>query len=232
MYSVVLMMAISGSAEAPDHGLRRHGCDGGCYGAAVANCGCYGGGRHGLFGGRRHGGCYGGGCYGGGCYGGCYGGGVVVCGCYGGGYGGCYGGGMIVGGCYGGCYGGAPAVGAPAGPAGKPPEDVKKMPKPEGAEKKPDGGTSLAPTTAPATLVVSLPADAKLTIDDNATTSTGARRMFVTPSLKLGGEYHYTLKAETLRNGKANVIEQVVTVRPGQLTQVTLEQPSTSVAAR
>jgi uncharacterized protein (TIGR03000 family) len=68
MYSVVLVMALAGSAEVPDC----HRC-----------CGCYGGGY----------GCYGG-CYGGysGCYGGCYGG------SYGGCYGGCYGGGMYYGG--------------------------------------------------------------------------------------------------------------------------------------
>jgi uncharacterized protein (TIGR03000 family) len=56
--------------------------------------------------------------------------------------------------------------------------------------------------------------------------------MFVTPDLKLGGEYHYTLKAETVRNGKSSVIERVVTVRPGQQTQVTLDQPASSVVVR
>src|SRR5215467_14355091 len=68
MYSVVVLMALSGGVDTPDMGGRRgchggRGCYGGCYGG-----GCYGGG---------YGGCYGGGCFGG--YGGCYGGG-----CYGG----------------------------------------------------------------------------------------------------------------------------------------------------
>jgi uncharacterized protein (TIGR03000 family) len=156
--------------------------------------------------------------------GGCYGGG------YGGGYGGCYGGGGVI---TGGCYGGQPVMEGTTG--GKPAEDVKKMPKPEG-EKKPEGDKQnearLAPVTAPATIIVSLPADAKLTIDNNATSSTGARRQFVTPDLKRGGEYHYTLKAEVVRNGKSNVIERVVTVRPGELTQVTLDQPATFVVVR
>jgi hypothetical protein len=35
-----------------------------------------------------------------------------------------------------------------------------------------------------------------------------------------------------VRAGKSNVIERVVTVRPGELTQVTLDQAPTSVAAR
>jgi uncharacterized protein (TIGR03000 family) len=142
---------------------------------------------------------------------------------------------VIVGGCYGGayggCYGGVPVMGAPGGPPGQPPADVNKMPKPE-PEKKPGSESSSAPTASPATIVVSLPADAKLTIDDKATSLTGARRLFMTPNLKLGGEYYYTLKAETVRNGKSSVIERVVTVRPGQQTQVTFDQPATSLVAR
>jgi uncharacterized protein (TIGR03000 family) len=263
MYSVVLMMAIAGGSEAPDHGLRGGG-GGGCYGGGYG--GCYGGGYGGCYGGGYGGGCYGGGyggCYGGG-YGGCYGGGYGGCygggygggyggcygggygGCYGGGYGGCYGGGY--GGCYGGtyagCYGGGYGMGCyggvisggtyPAGtvvPGGKPPEDVKKMPKPETGTKPPEE-TFLAPDAAPATLVVSLPADAKLTIDDNPTASTSERRVFVTPSLKMGKEYHYSLKAEVVRDGKPVVIEKVVAVKPGEQTQVTLSVPTTTVAAR
>ncbi len=75
MYGVVVLMALSGSAEAPDCGGRHscNGCSGGCTGYVSASChGCSGGGCHG--GGRRHGhhgGCHGG-CYGGGCHGAVY----------------------------------------------------------------------------------------------------------------------------------------------------------------
>ena len=78
MYSVVLMMALTGGAEVPES----HHLGGGCYGSSCNGCnggGCHGGGlfhRHGCNGGGCNGsGCYGGGCYGGGCYGsGCNGG--------------------------------------------------------------------------------------------------------------------------------------------------------------
>src|SRR5262249_871346 len=55
---------------------------------------------------------------------------------------------------------------------------------------------------APATILVSLPADAKLFVDDAATTSTSTSRTFVTPALENGKTYGYTLKAEVVRDGK------------------------------
>jgi len=73
MYSMVVLMAMSGSVEIVDRGGCR-GCNGcrGCHGCRGYCGGCYGGGWcHGCYGG----GCYGGGCYGGGCHG-C--GGVIV----------------------------------------------------------------------------------------------------------------------------------------------------------
>lgn len=85
---------------------------------------------------------------------------------------------------------------------------------------------------APATIQVSLPADAKLTIDDAATTSTSANRTFATPSLETGKEYFYTLKAEIVRDGKTVTTTRRVAVKAGELTNVTIEIPAASVAAR
>jgi uncharacterized protein (TIGR03000 family) len=236
MYSMVLMMALTTGGDTPALGHRGGGC-----------CGCYGGG-----GGRHHGGggccgCYGGGyayggCYGGGGWGGCYGGG------WGGGYGGCYGGGgYISGGCYGGmgmgygsgiisggCYGGGtmmygggmimPGAGVQPGTGtGTGGEKLKTNPRSKETE-------VLAPT--PATIVVELPADAKLSIDGEATTSTGSSRVFTSPELQPGREYHYTLKAEVVRDGKPVVVEQTVAVKAGQPTPVTLTLPASSVAQR
>jgi uncharacterized protein (TIGR03000 family) len=169
MYSVVLVMALAGGAEAPD-------CHRGCCG--FVSCGCFGG-------------C--GGCRG--CYGGCYG-------CYGG-CGGCYGG---CGGCYGGCYGGCGGMiyqGAPA-------------PMPQGGAPKKEQ-VSL-PT--PGTIVVNLPADAKLTIDGYVSSQTSAQRRLVTPAIRPGQEFSYTLVAETTQNGQTLSQTQQVTVRPGQQTPV------------
>jgi len=85
--------------------------------------------------------------------------------------------------------------------------------------------------TGKATIVVSLPADAQLTIDDEATTSTSDHRVFVSPDLPAGKEFHYTLKAEVMLNGKIQVVSQIVAVRAGEETKVTLSTP-TGVAER
>jgi uncharacterized protein (TIGR03000 family) len=136
------------------------------------------------------------------------------------GYGGCYGG---MGGCYGstggGCYGTMPMM-----PGGTTPEKLKKEP----TEKK--SSTQAGP--APATIVVSLPADAKLLIDNEATTSTGDSRVFVSPTLNPGREYHYTLKAQAVRDGKPVTVERVIAVRAGETTPASLTLPATSVAQR
>jgi uncharacterized protein (TIGR03000 family) len=219
MYSIVLMMALSSGAEAPagvDHGHAAyrhggHGCYGcsgcsgcyGCHGCYGYGCnGCYGcnGGRHHRHHHRGHGcnGCYSYGCHG--CYGygcqGCYGG---CQGCYGYGCQGCYG--------YG-CHGydghGAPAGGEKKG------EQLKTSPKVTGM-------------AAPATVIVSLPAETKLAIDGAPTTSTSERRVFISPSLEPGKTYHYTLTGELVREGRTMTSTKQVEVRAGEQTQVNLD---------
>lgn len=166
-------------------------------------CGC----SCGCHGGRRHGccGCCGG-CYG--CYG-CYGGYSYAChGCYGG---------VACHGCYGGVMmGHGHGMVAPK---------AEKAPKPK--EKQEESMLS-----APATIVVDLPADAKLLIDNEATSSTGENRVFQSPILNPGTEYQYTFTAEVVRDGKAVKAEQVVTVRGGQITPVRLTLPPVGVAQR
>jgi uncharacterized protein (TIGR03000 family) len=59
------------------------------------------------------------------------------------------------------------------------------------------------PSAGTALIVVRLPADAKLLIDDLPTTETGPVRQFVTPgALDPGKPYHYTLKAQWTENGQ------------------------------
>jgi len=90
---------------------------------------------------------------------------------------------------------------------------------------------SAAPTAAPATIVVSLPAEAKLTIDDATTKATSAQRVFTTPELNAGKDYNYSFKAEWTVAGKPVVVTKTVTVVAGKETNVTFEAPA-SVAAR
>jgi len=220
MYSMVLMMAMSGGGDvvawqsttgAKGHVAmeqaqqmnRCHGCHGchGCYGGCY--CGGYGGGYcHGCYGGGYGGYC--GGYYGGGyccSYGGYCGGGYV--GCY---YGGCYyGGGMMPGGM-------APV---PGGPGAAPPPKGG-----EGGDKPPKTGEEVA---APATITVSLPAEAKLFVDDYATKSTSGTRTFVSPPLTPGKDYSYTLKAEIMKDGEKLTVTERVPVRAGQDSTVALD---------
>lgn len=86
--------------------------------------------------------------------------------------------------------------------------------------------------TDSATIVVELPADAKLTIDDQPTESTSGRRVFTTPDLEEGKEYSYTLKAEVVRDGRVQVITKKVAFRAGEEAQVTLDLPASTVAER
>ncbi len=217
MYSVVLLMTMTGAGDVPagmchsdggsqdgrmghhhnrdgrdgrrkHHHHRRDGRDGNNDGWNWSSC-C--------------GGCSGG-CYGWSCGGGCYGG-------NGGGYG---------------CDGGAIAPVAPVAPM--PPAEPIKEP-----VKKGDKGDKGAMAPAPATIIVTLPADARLTIDDEATASSTERRVFVSPELAPGREFSYTLKAEWVRDGKTIVISKRITVSAGNESKVTLEaeQPA-DVASR
>jgi uncharacterized protein (TIGR03000 family) len=229
MYSVVLMMALSGGSEAVDFGHRcsgghgGHGCTGyvacsgsygctgytssyGCTGSYVCS-GCTGGHGHG------HKACSGGGhrLFGGhGCTGGHGHHGHKTC-CGTTSYVGCYGGTGYVGGA-----GGAvvtpvvpstPLMGTPPAHGITTPETIKPLPKPDLPES--------VSVPAPATIVVTLPANATLSIDGNPTTSTSSVRTLVSPALEPGSTYVYTLRAEV--NGQIQT--QQVQVRGGETSQ-------------
>lgn len=88
-----------------------------------------------------------------------------------------------------------------------------------------------SPAKAPATLVVTLPEDATLTIDNTPTTQTSGKRVFVSPPLQVGSKYIYTLQAQVMRDGQPVTLTQEVAVIPGQETQVRLEIPAAAVTA-
>jgi uncharacterized protein (TIGR03000 family) len=174
MYSLVLMMAMTGGPEAPSFFLPCWGCNG-CFG-------CFGGY-----------GCYG--CYG--CHGWHH---RACCGCNG----------------YMTCYGAAPAKGK----GGQTPEDVDE-PK--------DKESSLAP--APATIVVTVPREARLIIGGRVIKSSTTTRRFTSPPLERGMRFAYPLRAEVIRDGDTVTVTRRVTVRAGDEVHVTLDL-SESVAAR
>jgi len=215
-------MALSGGAEAPDCHKSCSGCSG-CSGYVSTCSGCSGschGGGHSLFGGHKSSCCGGGGhslfgghkssCHGGsGCSGYSACSGYIGCsgsiGCSG--YSGCYGSSGCTG--YMGCAGGAMM------PPPPPPKGEKlDMPKEKKDEKKKDE------VSAPATIVLSLPADAKVSIDGVATSSTSASRTFLTPELLPAKEFVYVLSAEIVRDGQTLKVSEQVTVRAGEETRV------------
>jgi len=245
MYSVVLLMAMTTGGEAqngmfskgdngcscscsctaPSNGGHKHhkkkekdccGCCGctccGCCGCSGCSCGCSG----------CNCGCCG--CTGYSCHGCC-----GCCGCAGYSCSGCCGcsgcSGWSCSGCSGCCGCAAPVYSAPAYPA-HPIAPVVPV-KPGEPIGKPVGQAA-----APATIIVSLPADAKLFIDGAATTSTAARRVFVSPELNPGKEFHYTLKAEFAREGKPVTETKRVAVTAGNETNVLFDAAAPSVAAR
>jgi uncharacterized protein (TIGR03000 family) len=181
MYSVVMMMALSGGAEVPDFHGRWRGC--GCCGGRVVA-------RHS---GWRHGCC--------GCtayYGGC----VGCAGCVGG-------------------VGMTPTMSA--GAMAFIPDGMTFYPRP---------GPFLVPKdevqnvnfqkteTNPAVIVVTVPADSKVTFNGWTSSSNSTTRRFKTPDLEPGKEYAYTLRAEITRNGQTLVQTHQVVVRAGQETEV------------
>lgn len=176
MYSIVLMLALGGSAETPNW------CRG-CFGC----CGCFG--------------CNCGGFVCNGCYG--------CCGCHSRwNCNGCCNGRMACNGCSG--YMIVPGQAAP--------EQIQQP------KRKQETSTS-----APATLIVTLPAEATLTIDDRPTEAKSPTRVFVTPALPRTGQFTYTLKAQITRDGQATVMSRQVAVRGGQQTFVQMVFPAMEV---
>lgn len=78
---------------------------------------------------------------------------------------------------------------------------------------------------AAATLVVNLPANAKLTVDGKLTTLTSASRRFATPPLQPGKTYVYTLQAEVEIDGRVSTVTKDVTVEAGKETRTSLTLP-------
>jgi uncharacterized protein (TIGR03000 family) len=242
MYSVVMLMAMSGAPETPALFGKRGGCDGGgCHGYAAScgggdACGCHGGGGRMSRRDRRgcHGGCHGGG----GCCGSSSGCGCSGyssgCGCsgYSSGCGCC---GQMASSC--GCCGTMSACGGCAGCGGvmmgAPPMQTSPPP-----AMPPKDGKTGAPTEAmisgTATIVVTLPADARLNIDGVATKQVSGVRQFTTPELAAGQTFFYTLTAEVVRDGQTLTSVQKVAVRAGEQTNVVLptEQFAQTVAMK
>jgi len=85
---------------------------------------------------------------------------------------------------------------------------------------------------ATAKVVVKLPADAKLTANGQATTTTSDRRVFVTPELESGRTYSYLLKMTVERDGKTVEESRKVLVHAGQETNVNFDTATVATASK
>jgi uncharacterized protein (TIGR03000 family) len=72
----------------------------------------------------------------------------------------------------------------------------------------------------PAVILVTVPADTKVTFNGWTSSSNSTTRRFKTPTLEPGKEYAYTLRAEVVRDGQTLVQTHQVVVRAGQETEV------------
>src|SRR5579871_3975850 len=82
--------------------------------------------------------------------------------------------------------------------------------------------TSVAQDATGATIVVHVPADARVFFDDGATRQSGPMRTFLTAALPAGRKFSYRIKAEVVRDGKVVSQSQDVTVWAGHTTEVDL----------
>ena len=74
-------------------------------------------------------------------------------------------------------------------------------------------------------LTVSLPADAKLFINDLPTASTGEVRHFASTQFPAGRVYRYRLRAEVMNDGVPVVEERIVRLSAGQDAAIAFERP-------
>lgn len=72
----------------------------------------------------------------------------------------------------------------------------------------------------PATITVTLPVDAVLTIDKVPTAERGPRRVFQTPTVESGTNYSYTLRAEIVRDGQLVRVSKTIFFRAGAAIHV------------
>jgi len=83
----------------------------------------------------------------------------------------------------------------------------------------PDKGAFFTPSSS-GTLVVNVPADAKVYVNDFLTSTTGTVRQYVSRGLEAGRTYSYTIRVETVRDGQTNSETKTVQLSSGRVAEV------------
>jgi uncharacterized protein (TIGR03000 family) len=82
-----------------------------------------------------------------------------------------------------------------------------------------------------ALVVIRLPADARLYLDDQPTRAERSSvRSFQTPALEPGVTYYYSFRMEVVRDGERITRSRRVSFRAGQEVQVTFRDPNAALA--
>jgi len=92
------------------------------------------------------------------------------------------------------------------------------------------GETTAAPDRA--RLIVEVPSDAKLFIDDKPMKTTSERRSFSTPALVEGESYFYEVRVELMRAGKPVTETKKVTIKAGEVARVDFKKLDSTASVR
>lgn len=72
-------------------------------------------------------------------------------------------------------------------------------------------------------MVVRVPANAKVFIDDNLMQSTSTERVFTSPPIEPGQSYYYTIRVVVQRDGREVEDVRRVTVKPGEISRLAFD---------
>lgn len=86
--------------------------------------------------------------------------------------------------------------------------------------------------TESAKLIIEVPADAKLFIDDLPMKTASARRVFSTPNLQPGQTYYYIVRAEVVRDGKTVSETKRVTMKAGDVIRSSFADMGTTDSSK
>lgn len=113
----------------------------------------------------------------------------------------------------------------PVDPSAVPATPPAAAPAP-GSAPAPAPGTSTSTTSVDGLLAVSVPQDAKIYVNGQATSSTGEARQYVSRNLQPGFNYSYEVRAEVVRDGRT--VEQVkkIDLRAGETANLAFDFPA------
>ena len=88
-------------------------------------------------------------------------------------------------------------------------------------------GYSASTGQMPVYIDVVIPPRAEITFENERTTQTGSRRLFISPPIRAGQNYTYHIKAKWTENGREVIRSRTVPVHAGERVMVDLTSTST-----